>query len=230
MLSPSTPTWWSRVDRQAVVDAARSLVRDPKLFALIGDASSGLSEAAMLAEEEFDALGRKCLRLSDLDVQLPTLKYRLLKLLDGLTSPSSPASLPASLFLASSGIAAIGHSLARVISSLDNPIALVIERADSHDFPRRNDIFELQEIARVSNTPIILTGDARYRWNSSMPQSSIIYMTDFGRDEVRDCMLSAPPLAGWSHQRIDDELDSIFGDSANVPPLDVFARLKVLAQ
>ena len=229
MSSDDVP-WWGRIDRQAVVEAVRSLVRDPKVFALIGQPSSGLNEAATIAQAEFRELGRRCMRISDLDVPLPTVKYLLLKLLDGLASPNPPGALVPSLFHASSGVGEIGSIISRTITSLGEPLVLIIDRIDSQQFPRRNEIFGLQEIARVSNTPILLTGDSGYQqWDKSLPQGSLISLADFGRNDVRECMLAAAPLAGWSHQRIDEKLDSMFGGSMQLSPLDAFSHLKVLA-
>ena len=229
MSSPITVQWWSRIDREAVLSSVQSLVRDPKLFAIVGDVSSGLNEAASLAQEEFERLGRRCIRLSDLDVVLPTPKYRLLKLLDSLAYQRQAGLVLPSILLSSSHIGTIRANLSRELSSLNDPICLVFDRLDSQECPRRNEIFQLQELARVSNTPVIFTGDSQYRWSSLVPPSSIVQLGTFTRVEVRACMLSAPPLAQWSNIQIDKELDKIFAAANHISPLEAFTRLKVLA-
>ena len=222
------PPWWSHIDRQAVIEATRSLVRDPKVLALLGDESAGLAEAASLAQAELERLGRQCLRLSDLDVRLPTLKYRLLKLLDTLTMQRHPQALPPSLLLASSGVGIIRTNLSLELVSLKHPLALVLDRLDRQERPRRNEMLELQELARVSNTPIILTGDSRNNWTGLVPHDSTLQLSGFTRAEVRACILSAPLLASWENPQIDEVLDRLFPTEQRVPALEVFSRLKVL--
>lgn len=229
MASSVQLSWWSRVDREAVIEAVRSLVRDPKALALVGDASSGLSEAASLAQEEFARLGRKCMRVSDLDVRLPTLKYRLLKLIDILTLQRAPTAYRPSLLLASAGLAVIRNNLSLELVALKPPpAALILDRIDAQEQPRRNEILELQELARISNTPIIVTGDSRYQWAQLLPSSSVLQLRGFTRASVRACLLSAPPLAGWENKRVEQLLDDLFPGGGRVSALEVFSRLKVL--
>ncbi len=226
--SPAHVLWWSRVDRQAVIEAVQALVREPKLLGLIGDDASGLAEAASLAQEELERLGRKCLRVSDLDVRLPTLKYRMLELLNELVPLRQPSAVPPTLLLASSALSNVRASLSNVLSSLSNPVSLIFDRLDSQECPRRNEVFELQELARVSNTPILFTGESRCEWHSLAHGASLVQLQSFDRADVRACMLSAPPLAAWNNARIDGVLDRIFGNSTRVSPLEVFTHLKVL--
>ena len=204
-------------------------MREPKLLGLVGDAYSGLAEAASLAQEELERLGRECLRLSDLDVRLPTLKYRLLRLLDELMIQRQPGVVRPSLLLASAALNVIRANLSNELSSLEHPIGLIFDRLGSLECLRPNEMFELQELARVSNTPVIFTGDSECPWQSIAQRASIVQLEQFNRDEVRACLLAAPSLAAWKNSQIDQALDKIFGGSETVSPLEVFAQLKVLA-
>lgn len=226
--SPANVPWWSRVDRQAVIEAAQVIVREPRLVGLIGDDASGLKEAASLAQEELERLGRECLRISDLDVRLPTLKYRMLELLNELTPEQQPSAVRPSLLLASSALSIVRANLSHILSSLDHPVSLIFDQLDSQECPRRNEVFELQELARVSNTPIVFTGSSGCNWHSLTRGASLVQLESFDRAEVRACMLSAPPLAAWNNTGIDQALDMIFSGSARVSPLEAFTRLKVL--